>query len=323
MQGQIIDQALTSIQKVLYGTGTNFLNVSTRSTDDELNELTDLISATKYYVTGTQTLVKEKDYRGPEKIDIADTVSNAYNVEYDIWNAYSIDEGRNYYYIHQEIMCSFANGYVDVYRKAVGTIAKVCEWYGKEIDITTTPHGDGALDMRIHQTSPSTTESSTSYTSGISGTIGGEIGFSGKKATGSVSGGVTISSSYTYTIDDVTISNLCSGSGSDGQLAWNYSLAAAFSKYAPFSWACTNLHEGALCGRTTFTAGTDYLISFQGSTVAPLLKSTNKVTLRSTCSKAGKNSAEREKTYTFENDPDTDTDTEPIKLPFLQASDFN
>ncbi len=178
-QGHIIDQALASIQKALYGTGTstNFLNASTRSTDDELQEMTELVAATKLYLSYTHTLGKN-DYQNPGKADITGDVSNVYSVEYDIWNAYSIDEGRNYYYIHQEIMCSFGNCYAGVYNAAVTTdgchtIAKVCQWYGKEIETTTTPYGNGALNMVIHRSSPETTQSSTSYTSGFSWNLSG------------------------------------------------------------------------------------------------------------------------------------------------------
>lgn len=65
-QGQIIDNALLSIQKALYSTGTNFITVSTRSTDDELQELTELVAATKYYANISHTL-KASNYVNASK----------------------------------------------------------------------------------------------------------------------------------------------------------------------------------------------------------------------------------------------------------------
>lgn len=97
-------------------------------------------------------------------------------------------------------------------------------------------------------------------------------------------------------------------------LGWYFKISEPYTKYAPFNTACTSMHEGALCGRETLTAGTDYIISFPNSTEAPQLTSTNRVMLRTSCGKMGVTCGKEDREVTF---------TDAIALPFLQASDFD
>ncbi len=312
-QGQVIDNALFSIQRVLNNFATNRLAAVTRA-DDDLQNVKDLVGAIKFYTNKTVTIDKSQ-YRNMEKANVTEKgTSNTYGFEHDIWHVYSIDEDRNYYLIHQEIICSFADAYRGVYNANVTTngchtIAKVSEWYGKNIKVTLTPVN--ALSMQIHRSSPETMQSSTSYTSGFAWNLARSVAISlDGGASSTVSGGVTFSTSSTYKIDDVVISNLCS---QNSKLSWNYDIRGASAHFNLFSTACTVMDESALCGRTTFTAGTDCIISLPATTEAPELKFEAAVTLRSSCGKAGCICGERD---------NVDVYNSILKLPFLQKSDL-
>lgn len=312
-QGQVIDNALLSIQRVLNNLAMNRLAAATRA-DDGMQDIKELVGAIKFY-TNCQMKVDASQYRNRGEAHVTeDGVTNTYGFEHDIWHVYSIDENRNYYLIHQEIICSFDDAYRGVYNANVTTngchtIAKVSEWYGKNIKVTLTPIN--SLDMQIHRSSPQTTQSSISYTSGFSWNLARSVAISlDGGASSTVSGGVTFNTSSTYTIDDVAISNLCA---QNSKLCWNYDIRGASAHFKLTNTACTAMDESALCGRATFTAGTDCIISIPATTEAPELKFNADVTLRSSCGKAGQICGERNKVGNYEN---------ILKLPFMQKSDL-
>lgn len=314
-QGCNIDHALTRIKEVFDGTA-GAANIATRGSEPE--DLTKIVSAYIVWLNsdgGCKQTLSSSDYRKASKA--SNGATNFYNIEYDIWNVYSLTDKRNYYYIHQGIVASFANTYKGVYSCAVTTdgchtIAKVCEWYGKAIEVEVVPENTAGL--QIHRHAPSTTQTDYTYTSGLSWNLGGSLavkgGGKGTEATGSISGGISVSNSTTHTDHDITVSNL---SVPDQKLEWKFDLMAAFVKYAPFNTACTSMHEGSLTGRTTFNGCTDFVISFPESEQAPKLKGKMTVTLRSTCGKAGQECGVRETSQAYDVS---------FELPYLKASDI-
>ena len=60
------------------------------------------MNATKFYIYKSQK-IESSDYRSSKK----GSHTNNYQVEFDVWYAFSEDEQRNYYYIHEEISCPF------------------------------------------------------------------------------------------------------------------------------------------------------------------------------------------------------------------------
>lgn len=312
-QGKLVDRAVEIINKVVSPTPDQ---MRSHSRADAEADLQSLVSAYKVYLCGGQNrhVISASSYQSSSKAK-RDRV-NYYSLEYDIWNVMSLSEKRNYYYVHQEFLGAFKDGYLDVYTTNVTTdgfktVAKVCEWYGSSVRMTAAPYGSVyANTMKIHRTSPETTQSSTSYSSGFSWNLGGSIAYGEKGAQGTVSGGIGVSSSYSYSVADVTISNQCIP---DNTLAWQFDLSSAYTKFAPFSKAGTNMHEGSLTGRQTMNAGTDYMISFPENVTAPQLSCSLYVTLKRTCGKAGKVCHVGTTTAVF-NDIFT--------LPYLKSSDF-
>lgn len=310
-QGQIINNALLSIQKVLNDTDTD----SSLQADDDTQDLKRLVNATKVYMNPTMT-VDASQYRNAGDANVPkEGKSNKYGFEHDIWHIYSIEEDRNYYVIHQEILCSFEEAYQGVYNAFVTTngchtIAKVNEWYGKNIQITLTPVNSSS--MQIHRNSPETTQSSTSYTTGFAWNFARSVAISlDGGASTTISGGVTYSTSSTYKIDDVDISNLCV---QDSKVSWSYAIRGAKAHFNLFNTACTVMEEPATCGsKASFTAGTDCIISVPATDEAPEFKFNAKVTLRSSCGKSGYICGERDLVGDY---------TKTFKLPFLKKSDI-
>ncbi len=307
-QGVIIDQAIMKLNEIRTESNEG---VPRSDWNDDMQKL---VGAYKVFLSdgGYRHTLYKSDY---QKGKVAkDSQTNIYNVEYDIWNVFSLTEKRNYYYIHQEFLGSFSACFKDVYNAKVKSgigksIAKVCEWYGDNVTLTTTPYNSEG--MQIHRNSLETTSSSTSYQSGFSWNLGGEIGFLGKTPSGNVNSGISLNSSYSYTIEDVTISNSCVPGS---VLEWCFDLKNARCKFNPIKTAATAMEEGALAGRKSFTAGTDFIISFPESTVNPLLKGELRVELRRTCGKMG-----------LECHEATDILSEDwiIKLPSLKSSQFS
>lgn len=306
-QGKMIDHAIETLNGITSTSVSPDMNVQSRSTNDNL---VDLASAYKVYFEMTHTLTKS-DYQKSSKAK--DKQTNVYSFEYDIWNVYSLSEHRNYYLVHQEIHCNFSPCYKDIYSGAVKTngcktMAKVCEWYGDRVSINTKINGDS---IRIHRDTPETTASSTSYTSGFSWSLGGLVGFVGSAMEGSINAGISCSSSESYSINDITVSNLTM----PGQAAvWNFDLKGASASFNPFKVAGTTMNEGALSGRTTFKGGTDFIFSCtKKGDNKPTLSSDVEVTLRRTCGKCGSKCHE---------DTKTKKQCNTIELPYLTDDNF-
>lgn len=278
INGQIVNLALEKVKKALAPTS----RIKTRSEEGHQN-INELMAAYQVFITFSQSIRKD-EYRWKYNPDVSDPETNVYQIEYDIWNAYEMKQDRNYYYIHQEIKTPFHHTYKGVYNKSVSGIAKVCEWYGETVSVKTISRSG---DMTIHRSSPSSTQSSVSYTSGVSWTFSAEgmIGFQADGPMGSISLGASVGfeSSRSYDVQDVSISNLIDPGTNMG---WRFKLRDISSEYKFFYTAMTKIHEGSLTGRTALVAGTDFIVSFPGN-VIPVIEGNAAVNLRSSCSKVG------------------------------------
>ena len=294
-QGLMVDQAVCQINDILNADGSRALPVSRGAVAD----LEQIVGAQRVMLSDCVQTVSKSDYVKPK--DDKDQ-SNVYSVILDIWNVYSVRESANYYYIHQEFLGAFAPCYKGSYTGSVYTptwgksIAKICEYYGDHVAISTTP-ADGTGNMQIHRQSPNTTEGATSYSSGVEWNLAGEVGFIGKDKTGSLTSGVTLNSSQSYTINDVTVSNLCVPGR---ELKWNFDFAKPYTTFNFVYTACTSMHEGALVGRTSFSAGMDYIVSFpSASAPKPKMRLELEVALKADYGKCGVIDGWKKKTIWF------------------------
>ena len=283
-QGLMVDQAVSQINDILNSNNSRSSAIS-RSAVENLEQLVGaqrVLLSDCVQTVGKSNYVKAKDNKDQ---------SNIYSVILDIWNVYSVSENANYYYIHQEFLGAFQPCYKDIYVAKAKTpgfgksIAKICEYYGDHVSITTTP-APGTGNMLIHRQSPKTTEGATTYSSGIEWNLAGEVGFIGKDKTGNVTSGVTLNSSQSYTINDVTVSNLCEPGR---QLKWTFDFAKPRASFHPFYKAGTSFKEGALAGRSSFSSGMDYIVSFPvSSTPKPKMHIELEVAVKSDIAKGGR-----------------------------------
>ena len=294
-QGQVIDMALNTVKEQFEDESRRQVAPAAGTRAGGEVNLTSVVSAKKVILNHAYPVMRH-EYRDSELPSLNNVQYAVYQVEYDIYHAHSENAGdnRNYYYIHQEIMADFNDVYKGVYNKAVYGIAKVCEWYGDYISVETVPSGTSG--MEIHRNSPGTTEQTVSYTSGVTWSLGGEFRAGDKEGAGaSISAGISVENSETYEVADVTISNRCVPGK---RLAWDFKLRRSDSSYVLYYTAMTNLKEGSLSGRTTTTAGTDFIISFPDSEKNPTLQGKISIGLHSMVSKVGFNCYERDQTST-------------------------
>ena len=210
------------------------------------SELTELMSAVKVYIEGKQTgwikKKKKKEYR-----------TNFYLAELDIWNAYSKNENRQYYYIHQEVSLPFQSVLFGEFHAGAW---KGYGGYGKKLETTFRNNG-AQKEVIFHKLSPNTTQESKTYTTSVQYNVGGSISTS----SASLSAGMTITNSCTYTVDDVVISNKSIAASQDSKASWAFDLRGATGKYHAFYHGNTEIIPGSLSGRETFISGADYILS--------------------------------------------------------------
>lgn len=233
MQGVFCQQVADGINEAL---------VPLQVPDVDDNELTHVMKAKKMYLNQSSAWT----YKGVKR-------PSYYTVELDIWNAYSNDEQRHYYYIHQEMTYAFAETCVGSYHdhgwKSYGK-------YGKYYQ-TSFYNVEKPGDVIFHRMSPGTTQSSKEYTSTVSYNIGGSVS---TQAIG-FSGGMNISNTEKYTIDDVTIDNYSIATGDASKASWRFDMRDAKGHFNWLSYASVDIDPCSLSGRSTFNCGADYIFS--------------------------------------------------------------
>lgn len=210
--------------------------------NDGTSELTELISAVKVFVQNNSWW----EYKGQRRTRYCMT-------ELDIWNAYSVAEQRQYYYIHQEMTFAFSESCVGSFHDAQW---KSYGMYGKYYE-TSFRNKQSPQSVILHRSSPSTTQTSTTYTSSISYSIGGEI----STAASGISGGVNISNTQSYVVEDVMVYNNCVAAASLSKASWLFDLRDAKGHFNWKSHASVDIDPCSASGRSTFTCGADYIFS--------------------------------------------------------------
>ncbi|GHV11576.1 hypothetical protein FACS1894162_7160 [Bacteroidia bacterium] len=162
---------------------------------------------------------------------------------YYIKGCYSYSDDRDYYLVAQEI--TVRNSQLVTKKQSFKNYHSTSDTYfayegfsrGLNLQAVLGAESDGALgaanNTKFHlmQESPQTTTGSASFTTGVSVNIGGNIGVSPTGPSGGISGGVTMSSSQTTSIPDVTVSNYCSTGDNnqkddDRYTEWQYRIAS-------------------------------------------------------------------------------------------------
>lgn len=240
------------------------------------SDLMMIANAYKVLHTHSMTLYGDDDFFEEKKSGYSR--SSSFQYEYSIYPMYSANDNRYYYYIHNEMIVPFEPYYLGVFNtKDAGIPVKACEYYGSQVTATFLPYVNG---VNIHQTEPATTQGAVSYTSGVSYSLSGTVGYSSKAgATASVTGGMSVSNSQSYTVQDITVSNLCKV-GSSPELKWDFNFRGAGHAYKFTNTGQDRIIPPSLTGQTTFTGGSDFIMS--APTAGGSFQSTIDVTVRAT-----------------------------------------
>lgn len=205
-----------------------------------------------------------------------------------VWNIYSIPKRTNYYLIHIESQTLFSGAYKGVYNKAVETdgwytIAKVAEWYGRQVKIDITP-SKGSFYAETHY--PNTTAGSKTYSHSIGSTMGACVGYKGEDFNCELRPSLTITDSQSYSVNDVSVSDF---SKADNLLSWVFYINnEPDTSFHPFYVAGTDMSEPCATATSSLNARADAVIAFPyDASTPPRLTVSYQVGLASRCGKAG------------------------------------
>ena len=252
-QGLMVDNAVNTINRIITPQPAKTAAMS-RSPLDDLKEF---MTAQIVGFSGKQTL-PPSDFAGIFKNNKIG-MTNVYGVEFDIWNAYRAKDDRNYFYIHQEFVGNFNPCYEGTnFVKDGASHMKYCGWYADHVYIRNTG-GISREYMKIHQHSPQGAQSGDTYPSGLNLKLDGTVFVQGDKKPVKGTGGLSFSTTSNYNIAGVTVEDRTSA---DEEASWYFDFKGPKFKFHPFCKAGCTVTDGALLGRTTFTAGMDYIVSF-------------------------------------------------------------
>lgn len=234
----------------------------------DINEFTSLIECKRYYLWSPkgQDTPAAHVWNVPENayfLPLSETKQLRFNPILEVYNAYSLEECKNYYYIFLNLSTEFADAYVNHYGASYNC-------YGKEIEISVyAPSGE---KIEVSNTTPTSTESSTNLSTGMSFNLGGVVGY---KAGADIEmrSGLTISQTRSYTVEDVTVTNLKSA---DTKARWKYSL-----KGPEGNWFIGLINEGALVGRTTCNVYAAAILAFHDNGLPPHIRVSARITVES------------------------------------------
>ncbi|NLE30241.1 MAG: hypothetical protein GX629_11300 [Phycisphaerae bacterium] len=144
---------------------------------------------------------------------------NRYQVALFIYSCHSYDTGEDWFYVQQQCVFYGGGAYGE---KKVEYNQEGKGWYIDNIEIDSTMNGYDydTLQVGMIQSSPETANNVESVTSGVSFTIGGEVGIDKGGPSAKITGGVTISNSRTVNIQDCQVINKSIDRGNNAH--WNY-----------------------------------------------------------------------------------------------------
>jgi len=164
----------------------------------------------------------------------SDNYTERFDENFTITPVYSYNEKTDYYLVEQELITY--NGDLQWQKRnfkydGSGCIGSFGSGGGIRTDNYLLVNGKRCPTMtqdghnvRVTQMSPQTTTGSSSFTTGSTISIGGNIGGSATGPTGGLTGGYTLSSSHTTNIPDVTVTNQ-SNWDDCGVSSWSYHIA--------------------------------------------------------------------------------------------------
>ena len=238
-QGQICDMAVGAIQQSL----------TPPAAANDPKELTALTQPWRFYFQLDWLTIKKERYHNDK---VTDDRKAVFQVEYDVYFAFSEDDGNHYYYIHAEINCPFSNYYVGTYNYGSKSLAN--GFFGSKITLHTgpslTPEGVNYIRRSPGETHLNTFES---YTTGVDFSLPGTVSLKDR----TITDGITIRKSQSYTASNVTISEL---EDKYYPVAWKIEFEKSHTAIDPLP-PYVRIDPGSQSGINTFNGGVDLIFS--------------------------------------------------------------
>ncbi len=148
---------------------------------------------------------------------------NNYQVSHYVYGCHSQDTGDDWIYVQQRGLFYAGGAYKGRFQRYPnGQAGESVFWYlgNVDLDIGLTGFDGNTSNVGLQQASPETANNVAQVTTGVSWNVGGDISYSKEGPAISLSGGVTISNSTTFNVQDCEVVNKSASRGNNA--AWSY-----------------------------------------------------------------------------------------------------
>ena len=195
-----------------------------------------------------------------EKTYSASQWGNTFEITVDVYACHTYNEAdkldSDWYFIKQKGQLNPSANYSNQDHK--GTTSAVIQDYIVEYGFDNwMVNNDGKTNNNavLKDSKPDTSVGSTGFSSGISFSLGGNVGFSGLSGSGGISAGVSYSTSESQTVSECQVQNNSKGSVNgvtQQNAAWSYTFSRPLLKGGPYFAACNDFYDAPLASRSLF-----------------------------------------------------------------------
>lgn len=195
-----------------------------------------------------------------QKIYNASEWGNTFTITVDVYACHSYNEAdkmdSDWFFIKQKGQLNPSANYInqDHKRTTSALIANYMVEYGFD---NWTVNADGKLNNNsvLMDSKPDTSVGSRGFSSGISFSLGGNVGFSGLSGAGGVRAGVSYSTTESQTVSETQVQNESKNSVNkitQQNARWKYTFARPLLKGGPYFAACNDFEDAPLASRSLF-----------------------------------------------------------------------
>ncbi|MDO5115825.1 MAG: BACON domain-containing protein [Synergistaceae bacterium] len=195
-----------------------------------------------------------------QKIYDASQWNNTFKITIDVYACHSYNEAdkvdSDWFFIKQKGQLNPSANYSNVNHK--GTTTALINNYMVEYGFNNwTVNADGKQNnnAELMDSKPETSVGSSGFSSSISFSLGGNIGFSGFSGSGGVSAGVSYSTSESRTVSECQVQNESKVSVNNiiqQNAKWKYTFSRPLLKGGPYFAACNDFYDAPLASRSFF-----------------------------------------------------------------------
>ena len=236
----------------------NWMNGSARQAKEAADGKASVQRALNSAASGTNDLTQVS--RMYEKTYNASQWNNTFEITVDVYACHTYNEAdkqdSDWFFIKQKGQLNPSANYSnkDHHRTTTAVIQNYMVEYGFDNWMVNI---DNAVNNSVvlKESKPDTTVGSSGFSSGISFSLGGSVGFSGLSGTGGISAGVSYSTSESQTVPDCQVQNESKGSSNNitqQNAKWKYTFSRPLLKGGPYFAACNDFYDAPLASRSLF-----------------------------------------------------------------------